>query len=165
MADEVERRRKRLLNAARKAESREQTRPEKQLQPEEKALRYDDPASAAAEEGLVRLLYLEPALASRPGLPPAEAFSAPALARIYTVLLDKARRGESIGTATLGAVLSADEMSLLVRLLQKPEQLSRGETALNDYVTRIRERSRLQEENKDLRALAQKLREKKGYEG
>ena len=113
----------------------------------------------------MRLLYLEPALASRPGLPPAEAFSAPALARIYTVLLDKARRGESIGTATLGAVLSADEMSLLVRLLQKPEQLSRGETALNDYVTRIRERSRLQEENKDLRALAQKLREKKGYEG
>ena len=52
---EVERRRKRLLSSARRTEARESRRPEQQLQPEEKSLRYEDPASAAAEEGLIRL--------------------------------------------------------------------------------------------------------------
>ena len=165
VADEVERRRKRMLSAARKAESREQSRPERQLQPEEKSFRYDDPSSAAAEEGLIRLLYLEPSLADRAALPEPEEFSAPVLAHIFTVLRDKLRRGETLSTATLGGELSGPEMSLLVQLLQKPEQLKRGETALRDYITRIRDRRELADGQKDLRALAEKYRQKKGYEG
>ncbi|MCR5665065.1 MAG: DNA primase [Oscillospiraceae bacterium] len=164
VSDEVERRRKKLLSRAKKDEAREQ-RPERQLQPGERSLHYADPASAAAEEGLIRLLYLEPALASRPELPPPEDFSAPALARIYGVLLDRARQGGELGSAALSGVLSGEEMSLLVQLLQKPVQLSRSETALNDYINRIRERKAFSSGTEDLRALANKLREKKGYEG
>ena len=163
VADEVERRRKRMLSAARKSEAKEQSRPERQLQPEEKSFRYDDPASAAAEEGLIRLLYLEPSLASTAGLPPPEDFSAPVLAHIYGVLLGKARRGETISAATLGGALERGEMDLLIRLVQKPEELSRGAAALNDYIARIRERKAFSGPTTDLLALQKEQQKKKAY--
>lgn len=164
VADEVERRRKRLLSAARKAESREQNRPERQLQPEEKSFRYEDPASAAAEEGLIRLIYLDPALAAEPALPEPEEFTAPVLAHIYTVLRGKARRGESLSAATLGGELSGQEMSLLVQLLQKPERLSGGKTALQDYIARIKDARDEKNSRQDLIAYMKKQREKMGIE-
>ena len=162
---EVERRRKKLVTQARGSEERQQSRPERQLQPEDKALRYEDPSSAAAEEGIVRLLYLEPALAKSAALPAPEEFSSPALGHIYSVLRDKIERGETPSTATLGGALTGQEMSLLVSLLQKPELLSRGDRALADYIKRIRERREQGRQVSDLRALADKLRETKGYEG
>lgn len=162
---EVERRRKKLVNQASRSEERQQSRPERQLQPEEKALRYEDPSSAAAEEGVIRLLYLDPALARNAELPAPEEFSSPALGHIYSVLRDKIDRGETPSTATLGGALDGQEMSLLVRLLQKPELLSKGDRALADYIKRIRERKEQGKQVSDLRALADKLRETKGYEG
>ena len=165
VAKEVERRRKKLVNQARGSEERQQSRPERQLQPEEKALRYEDPSSAAAEEGVIRLLYLDPALARNAELPAPEEFSSPALGHIYSVLRDKIDRGETPSAATLGGALDGQEMSLLVRLLQKPELLSKGDRALADYIKRIRERKEQGKQVSDLRALADKLRETKGYEG
>ena len=162
---EVERRRKKLVNQASRSEERQQSRPERQLQPEEKALRYEDPSSAAAEEGVIRLLYLDPALARNAELPAPEEFSSPVLGHIYSVLRDKIDRGETPSTATLGGELAGQEMSLLVRLLQKPELLSKGERTLADYIKRIRERKEQGKQVSDLRALADKLRETKGYEG
>ena len=164
VADEVERRRRRMLSTARKSEAREQSRPERQLQPEEKSFRYDDPASAAAEEGLVRLLYLEPSLAENTALPEPEEFSAPVLAHIYTVLRDKARRGDSISTATVSGELSGQEMSLLVQLLQKPERLSSGERAMNDYIAKIREAKDIRDSKNDLLGYLKKQRQKMGIE-
>ena len=162
---EVERRRKKLVTQARGSEERQQSRPERQLQPEDKALRYEDPSSAAAEEGIIRLLYLDPALAKSAALPAPEEFSSPALGHIYSVLREKIKRGETPSTATLGGALTGQEMSLLVSLLQKPELLSRGDRALADYIKRIRERREQGRQVSDLRALADKLRETKGYEG
>ena len=162
---EVERRRKKLVTQARGSEERQQSRPERQLQPEDKALRYEDPSSATAEEGIIRLLYRDPALAESAALPAPEEFSSPALGHIYSVLRDKIERGETPSTATLGGALTGQEMSLLVSLLQKPELLSRGDRALADYIKRIRERREQGRQVSDLRALADKLRETKGYEG
>ena len=162
---EVERRRKKLVTQARGSEERQQSRPERQLQPEDKALRYEDPSSATAEEGIIRLLYLDPALAKSAALPAPEEFSSPALGHIYSVLRDKIERGETPSTATLGGALTGQEMSLLVSLLQKPELLSRGDRALADYIKRIRDRREQGRQVSDLRALADKLRETKGYEG
>ena len=162
---EVERLRKKLVNQASRSEARQQSRPERQLQPEEKALRYEDPSSAAAEEGVIRLLYLDPALARNAELPAPEEFSSPVLGHIYSVLRDKIDRGETPSAATLGGALDGQEMSLLVRLLQKPELLSKGDRALADYIKRIRERKEQGKQVSDLRALADKLRETKGYEG
>ncbi len=165
VAKEIERRRKKLVSQAVRAGEREQTRPERQSQPEAKELRYDDPASAAAEQGVIRLLYLEPELIKSPLLPDSGEFSSPALAHIYGEMTARLRRGDAVTTATLGGVLTPQEMSLLVDILQKPETLSRAGSALSDYTQRIRERRELREQSTDLRSLAQKLREKRGYEG
>ncbi len=162
---EVERRRKKLVNQAVRSSEKEQTRPERQTQPEAKEFRYDDPSSAAAEEGVIRLLCLDPALAEGPALPKSGEFSSPVLAHIFSEIVSRLDRGESANTATLSDALSSQEMSLLVNILQKPELLSKSESTLADYTRRMRERRELREHGTDLRTLAQKLREKKGYEG
>jgi DNA primase len=165
VTSEVERRRKRLISTARKAEDKQQTRVERVASTGGKAVRYADPASAAAEEGIIRLLYLEPSLIREPGLPEAESFSSPELGHIYKAVSDKLRRGETINTATLGEALTGDEMSLLVSLLQKPETLSRSQSSIHDYINKISERREEANQASDLRALANKYRERKGYEG
>ena len=165
VAKEAERRRKKLVSQAVRSSEKEQTRPERQTQPEAKEFRYDDPSSAAAEEGVIRLLYLEPALAKSPSLPKSGEFSSPVLAHIFSEIVSRLDRGESANTATLSDALSSQEMSLLVNIIQKPEQLPKGESTLADYTRRMRECAELREQGTDLRALAQKLREKKGYEG
>ena len=162
---EVEQRRKRLLGRSRRDLERELTKPERQHQPSEKSLRYENPASAAAEEGIIRLLYLDSALSREESLPDAEDFSSPALGHIYSVIREKAERGESVSTAMLSEELSSEEMSLLVSILQRPQNLASGSQALRDYIDKIREQKELSGQNMDLRRMAEKLRERKGYEG
>jgi DNA primase len=162
---DVERRRRRLVGGARKAEQRQQSRPERLMQPEAKALRYEDPASAAAEEGLIRLLYLEPGLLRESALPVASDFSAPALARIYEVLCRRIAENRSVEADALAGELTGDEMSLLVSLLQKPEALSRSRQSLADYIAKIRERKENREEQTNLLAIQKKMQKTKGYEG
>ena len=168
ITQEVERRRKRLVNRAYREEERRQTQPERQSQPPEKELRYDDPVSARAEEGMIRLLSLEPELGARPGLPEAERFSSPALARIYEVLRGRIARHESVSSASLGEELSGAEMSLLVRIQQEPVDFGKGDRALQDYIKIIQDRCQQRTEKDaplDLRALAERQREKgKRYE-
>ena len=166
---EVERRRKRMLRNARREDERQQSRPERRSQPVERAFRYEDPASAAAEEGIIRLLYLEPALGSSPALPEPEEFSAPVLGHLYSVIRTRLREGASVSTAVLGEELNQEEMSLLVRLLQKPEQLKQGEKALDDYIEKIREQKELRPRTDlqptDLLSIAAKQKERKGFKG
>ena len=132
-------RRKRILRSAEKAEGRGTARGAPDARA---AIRYDDPASAVAEEGVIRLLYLEPELCASPRLPAAEEFSSPELGRIYSVLLARLREGRAVTADVLGAELDAREVSQLVGILQKPEALSNSGRALDDYINRIRERRR-----------------------
>ena len=163
--NEVERRRKKLLSTVRRADDKQQTQPERQYQPKVQGLRYSDPASAAAEEGIIRLLYLEPELIKYPELPKPEEFSSPGLGKIYSAVCDRLRRGDTVSAATLSDSVSGGEMSLLVSILQKPELLSRSRETLGDYIGKIRETKELAADQTDLRALANKYKEKKGYEG
>ena len=163
VADEVERRRKRLVRSATRAEAREQERPERQSQPPEKELRYEDPVSARAEEGVIRLLSLDPELGKQPDMPPPEDFSSEALGHIYAVLLERIRRHLSVSSANLGEELSAPEMSLLVRIQQAPVSLQQGRRALEDYINCIREHKEQRDQKNaplDLLALAERQREK-----
>ena len=163
---EVERRRKRLMSRAYRETEREQARPERQSQPAEKELRFEDPVSAEAEKGVIRLLFLDPSLGKFKSLPNAEDFTSPALGRIYTVLREKISRGENISTASLSEALSSAEMSLLVGLLQDPERLSEGERVLRDYIKTMNTQKEQKNPSLDLRAQAMKYRENgKGYEG
>ena len=143
------------------------TRPEKTAQPADRSLRYGDPGAAAAEEGLIRLLYLDSGLADqyRNRLPQPEAFTSEALAKIYQILRERISAGETLSINGLASLLNAEEMNLLVRIIQKPEQLSGSSRALEDYLRRIEEeRERRSGQDKDdLRALSEKLRREKGY--
>ncbi len=169
VAQEVERRHKRLVSRAYREQERQQARPERQAQPAEKELHYDDPVSAMAEEGVIRLLYLDPELARRGALPKESDFSSEALRHIYSALRGRLDRGESVSTAGLGEVLSGPEMSLLVGILQRPEQLSRSEETLQDYIKIIQEQKDLREQKNappDFQAIIKLKREKgKRYEG
>ena len=165
VVQEVERRRKKLTRSAQRLDARNQAHPEKQFQPKEKEFRYENPESAAAEEGLIRLLYLDQGICRGKTLPEPEEFSSPVLARIYSVLKSKFEKGEIISMATVSAVLPPQEASLLASVLQKPEMLRNGEKALSDYIGRIKRQNELAHSAEDLRELAERLKETKGYEG
>lgn len=165
VVSEVERQRKRLLSRSRKSFEKEETRPERQSQPVDKGLRYSDPVSAMAEEGIIRLLYLDSALSNEVRLPEASEFTSPALGHIYSVIRERINRSEAVSTARLSEELSSGEMSLLVSILQRPENLSSGGRALRDYIDKIHEQKELFQQSMDLREMAEKLRERKGFEG
>ena len=134
---EVKSRRSRLLK---KAAAAERVSPERESQPSERQFRYADPASAVAEEGLIRLLTLDPALASSSALPAAEEFTSGVLRHIYSVVRERLAAHKEVTPNALGGELSAEEISLLVRIQQKPEALSGSSRALADYINRIRAR-------------------------
>ena len=165
IVSDVEKRRKRIVSGAYRDVQRQQEQPERLMQPAARDLRYEDPASAAAEEGLIRLLYLEPDLIQTPDLPDGASFSSPGLGRIFDALCARIRRGDSVSTDLLAGELSGDEMSLLVSILQKPEVLSRSRQSIADYIAKIKERKELREGGTDLLALQERLRQRKGYEG
>ena len=70
-----------------------------------------------------------------------------------------------INTASLTAELNPEEMSLLVRLLQRPEQLQSADKALRDYLARMQDQKERAGDSGslDLVALRDRLRERKGY--
>lgn len=127
-----------------------------------RSIRYDNTRSAMAEEGVVRLLYLDPQLLDGLSPPAVEDFTVPELGHIYQVLSSHARDGTP-SMAALSGSLSPDEISLLTNLLQKPEILSNGKTALTDYIDIMHSERRDQAPDSDLRAYAETLRKKKAY--
>lgn len=173
---EVARRRKKLLSRAHRAEGREQSRPERQSQPAEREFRYADPASAVAEEGVIRLLYQDPALINEE-LPDESAFSSQVLAHIYAQICKMLRDDRQVNVTTLSAVLTAEEMSLLTRIIEKPEKLSLAPKTLANYKEKILQQKQAAAEKQtgayDYAAiLSQKQvtnydsqKKRKGYEG
>ena len=161
---EVAQHRKRLLSAARK-DIEHQSRPGSTVQPMERGIKYASPASAAAEEGIIRLLYLEPALApAAAGNIRREEFTAPELGHIFSALLSHIQTNTVPSTNALAGELSPDEMSLFIRILQKPEVLHNASDTLKDYINTIHEQKELAAGTPDLRSLAQLLKDKgKGY--
>ena len=133
---EAENRRKRKLRGAEKAVIRDSTRPERQSQPEKREFRYDNLPSAVAEEGVIRLLSLEPELIKSP-LPQAEDFSSPVLGHIFSVIKARIESGRAVNPPALSGELSADEMNLLVAIMQKPEDLAGSAAAMADYIKKI----------------------------
>ena len=165
VTQEVERRHKKAVRTAYRESENKLSHPERQFQPGQKEFHYENPESAAAEEGIIRLLFLDQGLFKGKDLPKPEEFSSPALAQIYSALKTKFENGDIISTATLSATLPPELASLLAGILQKPEALRNGEMALKDYIARIRRQRELAADTADLRRLAERLKETKGYEG
>ena len=160
---EVEQRRARLLKAARK-EFEKGARPTASVQPADRALRYSNPSSALAEEGVVRLLYLDQSLAGAASVLSEKDFTSEALGHIYTVLQERIAQNRSISVTLLADELSAQEINLLVSILNKPEIMANAGQSLSDYIKAIRQQQEIHEEKPDLRALADRLKNNgKGY--
>lgn len=170
VAAEVERIRKKLLGQARKKQENETARPVHQRQPRARGLQFENIKSAAAEKGVLRLLYYEPALfTDRTALDAAD-FSSPLLAKFYTELRDSAQHDQQPALALLTERFTQEEISILTEIISEPQELSKGEKALDDYIKIIKTeklaRVRLAGgEGIDLNELANTLRQSKGYGG
>lgn len=168
MSQEVKRFRKNRAWQARKKQARRDLTPAVQLQPKARQLRYENMRSGRAEEGVLRLLLLEPALFSEVERLAPEQFSSPVLGRIYALLLCRRREGRSTQLAALAGELSGEEMDHLTGILDQPAALSHGRQALQDYIEII-ETEALKRMGGDamdpLLAAREKFREKKSYGG
>ena len=162
---EIRRLRKARLNRQRREGEKAETQPTKSAQPAARELRYENIRSARAEEGVLRLLLRDPSL-FRDELPiSAEDFSSPALGGIYSLLLQRSRSGGSMLLPTLAESLSGDEISLLTRIEQEPENIASGERALQDYIKIICAEKQKRSPDGGFAALAEEIKKQKGYGG
>ena len=163
--EEVERTRAKRLRNARKQEQRNTLRDTRAaIQPKERSLRYVNPRSAMAEEGVVRLMYLDPGLLDGSDLTPEE-FTSPMLGKLFRVLREKAAENTAPSVAALSGSFTGEEMDHITALLQDAELPVNSARALADYIDIIRSEREALTPVADLRAFAEKIRNKKGYGG
>ena len=133
MAQEVARYRKDRAWRARKVQAKKDLTPAVQLQPKSRQLHYENIRSARAEEGVIRLLLLDPGLLPETdGLDPSQ-FSSPLLAKLYVLLKQRHSQGLSLQLGALSGSLDPEEMSHITGILEQPETRSNRSQALRDY--------------------------------
>ena len=140
----VEQWRKGRVRIAQKKEQRQNLAPAMTHQPKSRELRYTNIRSARAEEGLLRLASLDPALLERMAVEPEE-FSAPVLGKVFSLLRQRHSKGLSVQISTLAGELTGDEMSHMVEVLSQPESLANAEWAMDDYIKTIKTEARQRE--------------------
>lgn len=166
MAQEVKRAFSARLRKEKKQQERKDLTPASQLQPKTRSLRYENIRSARAEEGLLRLVLLDPALLSQTqGLTGAE-FSSPLLGKVFDLLRGRAEQGLSTHLAALAGDLTGEEMDHLAQIAGKPESVANSAQSLRDYIFIIRGEALRRgggREDDLLLAIQKKYQEKKAY--
>ncbi len=157
LRQEVERLRNRNQKSSRKQYERTLVRPVRNAQPQEKKLRYEDVRSAVAEEGVIRLLLLDPGMIRECSLEPEE-FTSPFLGRLYGDLRRRQQEGRSLTPSALAAGMEEGEAALLTELLNKPETGGQARTTLQNYTDVIRQEKILK--SGDLEEIARLMRKR-----
>ena len=129
---EVERALKARLRKAKKQQERRDLTPTSQLQPRARSLRYENIRSARAEEGLLRLLMLDPGLAGKMAGITGMEFSSPLLGRAFDALIRRAGEGLSTQLAALAENFDREEMDHLAQVAARPESVANSERAIAD---------------------------------
>lgn len=164
---EVDRALKARLRKAKKQQERRDLAPASQLQPRARSLRYENVRSARAEEGLIRLLMLDPGLWNRMDGMTGEEFSSPLLGRAFDRLSARAREGLSTQLAALAGDFTGEEMDHLAQVASQPQAAASSGQAITDYISVIRGERLLRgggEQGDDLLLAAQKkYQQKKAY--
>ena len=121
--------------------------------------------SGMAEEGLLRLVFREPALLDQAKLLK-EQFSSELLGRFFEAARTRREAGQAVSPAALEGEFTQEEMAHLTSVLTKDDAVV-SEDALADYLRIIREEyDRTHRSGEDaLRAMAERMKEKKGYGG
>ncbi|MBR2880409.1 MAG: DNA primase, partial [Oscillospiraceae bacterium] len=122
---EVERARKKKIYYTKMQQEKDLLRSTSSSRSKTKAISYENPRSALAEEGVIRLLYLDSGLFAGVEISP-EDFSSPLLARFFEILKEKTDAHLPLSMASLSANFTAEETDHLTGILQKPEVLSKG---------------------------------------
>ncbi len=162
---EVKKAYKRRISADNKKQERQLLHPDTLAQPKERSLRYDNPASAAAEEGVIRLLVADPALAGGLALT-RDDFTSPFLGSVYEDIQARFQNHGDISPQSLLAALTGEEAALLTSILQKPVSAANAGPALRDYIAKIRaERLKSAGGGPDLLAIQEQYKKKKGFGG
>ena len=164
---EVDRALKGRLRKAKKQQERRDLAPASQLQPKSRSLRYENVRSALAEEGLLRLLMLDPGVVDRMDGLTGEEFSSPLLGRAFDLLSRRARDGLSTQLAALAGDFTGEEMDHLSQVASRPESVSNSGRAIQDYIAVIRGerllRSGQAQGDELLLAAQKKYQQKKAY--
>lgn len=163
---EVERAANRQKARAKKAETRMNLNPAMQLQPKDRALRYDNIRSARAEEGLLRLLVMDESLFPSESPLTESDFSSPMLGKVFSLLWQAKADGRPISLPPLAEWLSPEEMSHVTAICQQPEALQNRSQALSDYIRIIQEEAnkRAGSDTDPLLAAMQKYKDKRVLE-
>ncbi len=162
---EVEKAVKKRAFSEKRQRDRQTMRLDANLQPRDRKSRYDNLASARAEEGVIRLLLADPELTRfTDGLTSAE-FSAPFLGRLYDKIIRKAENHETISPAIIAAGLEPGEAAQFTEFLREPEELSTARQALSNYIDKIRESGMEKKTDQDLAALFERKKQKMGHGG
>ena len=138
VAQEVKKAFQRRLRKEQKQQERRDLTPAIQLQPKSRGLRYENIRSARAEEGVLRLLLLDPSLHRELTQLRPEEFSSPLLGKAYALLLRRAEDGLSTPLSLLAGELTGEEMDHLTQVARSPESMANSRHSLADYIAVIR---------------------------
>ncbi len=164
MKSEVERERKRYSSQAKKKADRDSLRPTVSIKADGRSTKYENLASAAAEEGVIALLMADPQLMESCDLKEEE-FSSAFLGRVYGEIRRRFLAGEPISVVVLSQSLEREEMDRLVAICDRPQDLGTAAQCLADYIKKIREEAIKARMRSDLRSLGESMLETKGFKG
>ncbi len=127
----------RRRNTGKKVQS-DALKPIQNAQPKERTLRYENPSSAIAEQRLIALVCSDEALLnSSLARLSADRFSAPLLARLYSLLAGHAQRGIAPSAAALFSSLDEAETRLLSGILASEPPSRDAAKEVNDCIDKI----------------------------
>jgi len=116
------------------------TRPKIAIQPASREFRYENEASAVAEEGVIRSLMSDNVLLKvvlEKGFS-AEEFTSQTLAKIYISIENRLSSDKKAEKAQILPTLEADEAALFIKILEEPESLAVSEKTIQEYIDKIR---------------------------
>lgn len=138
MAQEVGKAFRARVRKQEKQRERRDLSPATKLQPDARSLRYDNIRSARAEEGVIRLLFLDAGLAQyMDGLTSCE-FSSPLLGRVYDQIMTRLEQGSAPQLPSLADALTGEEMDHMARVIDQPESMANSRRSVADYIAIIR---------------------------
>ena len=160
---------KRLINARRaagkKKEDRRAMRVDLTSQPEARELKYENPVSAAGEEGVIRLLMKDPAVADKVPLEEKD-FTSPFLAKLFSIIMERIGGGETVTEAAIAPLLTSAEASHFSKILARPVSAAQADKALVDYIEKIRSAKKTEITDDDaLIRFSEKQKKTKSYGG
>lgn len=165
--NEIKKAFKRRLAAEKKKKTRKELNVASNFQPNDRTIRYENVYSAAAEEGVIRLLVLDNELfdtAAGLGFGQ-EDFTSPFLSKLYGLMQQRRKAGLEISPGSLMTELTNAEASQFSVIVQRPESLPNGNKAMHDYITKIRAERLKRNAKDDPLAVLQKYRDQSGCGG